>query len=173
MRIAYVCVTVAAMVAATAAEGRGRDIETSWGKPGVSLVQYRLDAGVCAAKAMSLDVADTPAARQMVKASQALETALTSTRMITTSHPGGVWFVPGADTNHIRDSFGVDKAMNQIKAIQMQSLRSCLAERGYREFRLTTEQRQRLRKLPVGSSKRRAFLYELARDPAIIGTQTL
>jgi hypothetical protein len=47
----------------------------------------------------------------------------------------------------------------------------CLMQRGYSKFRLTDEQRKRLSKLRAGSDERRAYLYGLASDPAVLQSQ--
>jgi hypothetical protein len=47
----------------------------------------------------------------------------------------------------------------------------CLSERGYRKFKLTSDQRHRLSKLPIGSDARHAYLHSLASDPEVLTRQ--
>lgn len=171
MRILHLSVLAAALAGA-GAEARTRDIEASWGKPGVSMTDYRLDAGVCAAKAISVDVADTSAARQLVKASRALDNAYSTAWMYNPPAAGGIWFgSPWQEVRRIQDTFAVDESLDEIRALQLAALRSCLTQRGYRQFALTPEQRQRLKRLALGSEKRRAYLHGLASDPQILAGQ--
>ena len=78
----------------TVAWGASRDIETSWGKAGVSLTQYRLDGGVCAARAITLDISGTPAAQRMVLASRAIDNAYASAWMYYPSASDGPVAIP-------------------------------------------------------------------------------
>ena len=61
-------------------------------------------------------------------------------------------------------------AANKARA---QRLKSCLVERGYTEFALTSEQRAHLATLPEGSDERREFLFKLGTDPAVLKSQAL
>ena len=60
MRVLSICAATLAIAASTSAGAASRDIETSWGKPGVSLHDYQLDASICANEALKLDVAEHP-----------------------------------------------------------------------------------------------------------------
>ena len=50
---------------------------------------------------------------------------------------------------------------------------ACLRERGYRQFRLTDDQRRQLRRLRHGTDERRAFLHSLASNPRVLEAQGL
>jgi hypothetical protein len=54
-----------------------------------------------------------------------------------------------------------------------ESLRSCLAGRGYQEFALTEEQRAHLATLRKGGNEYHAYLYTLGSDPEILSRQNL
>jgi hypothetical protein len=167
-------ILVLAAASATAAQGSTRDSEVSWGKPGVSLTQYRLDAGVCAAQAISLDISETPAARQMVKASRALDNIYSNAWMYYPPAAGGIQFgSPWREAQRIVESPAVVDSFEQIRATQIAKLRLCLSERGYRQFRLTEDQRENLRKLSIGSEKRRLFLHGLGSNAAVLARQGL
>jgi hypothetical protein len=54
-----------------------------------------------------------------------------------------------------------------------ETLKKCLADRGYTEFSLTSEQRAHLATLPEGSDERRAYLYKLATDGNVLKSQAV
>ena len=56
----------------------------------------------------------------------------------------------------------------QLKQARIDTLHSCLTERGYTEFDLTPEQRAELAKLPQGSDARREYLYKLGTNPEVL-----
>jgi hypothetical protein len=144
----------------------------SWGKAGVSMTQYRLDAGVCAARAISKDVSATPAAERMVLASRALDNAYAMAWMYYPSaSQGGMMGNPWREVQNVSRAFRVEDNIAEIRNLQYDTLAACLTELGYVRFRLTDAQRDRLRHLPLGSAKRRAFLHALASDPAVLVRQ--
>jgi hypothetical protein len=51
------------------------------------------------------------------------------------------------------------------------ALEHCLKDRGYRKFKLTSGQRHRLSKLPLGSDARHAYLHSLASNAQVLETQ--
>jgi hypothetical protein len=170
MRVLSVCAAALAIAAATSAGATNRDIETSWGKPGVSLSDYQLDASICANAALELDVASHPATKQLIRASHAMDNAYAQ---VGRSPPNGVGAVYGGgpDTSWLRDVYRVDGSFYQIKGMMLQVLDGCLTGLGYKEFTLTGEQRARLGKLRRGSQQRRAYLHSLASDPNVLSRQ--
>jgi hypothetical protein len=52
-------------------------------------------------------------------------------------------------------------------------LRSCLSNRGYTEFQLSSAQRAELDKLPAGSEERRNYLYKLGTSEEVLAKQGL
>lgn len=175
MRLVNLAIGALAAAAAGAATAQThRDIETSWGKAGVSLTQYRLDAGVCAAEAISLDVSATPAAKRMVLASRALDTAYSTAWMYNPSAAGGNYLGnPWHEVARVRGMYRVEENFEQVRGLQLTALADCLSGRGYRRFRLTDEQRRQVRRLPMGSQRRRAFLHGLASDADVLARQAL
>ena len=153
-----------ANAAAAEAPSRKELRQTSWGKPGISFEQYRIDAGICAWRATNMDVADTEAARMMVKASRALDHIATA----------GVDQIGAAiDMRRVEDGFRVDRQFDAIGELQYDALYACLEDRGYRRFRLTEDQARQLRKLKSGSLKRHAYLHRLASDAAVVNRQAI
>jgi len=64
------------------------------------------------------------------------------------------------------------EGLKEVRDLQHALLDRCLAEHGYRRFRLTDEQRAHFEKLKTGSDARHACLHQLASDPAILSAQT-
>ena len=166
-------VSLLGLVAASAAAAPAP--EESWGKPGVSLAQYRQDAVDCAVQGYTLDISKTEDAQDFVRATRELE-----------SIPGGmivqnIGSTPTANSvdvvswagiqQHIIDSIRPDERFKNIKAMQVAKTASCLTQRGYSKFRLTDDQRRQLKHLKFGSDQRRAYLYSLASNPAVLQSQ--
>jgi hypothetical protein len=150
--------------------------EESWGKAGVSLARYRQDAIDCAVQGYALDISNSQDAKEFVRASRELDNIPGG--VITTTNAG----VPGANSvnvmsdwagmqQHIIDSIRPDERFKSIKQMQVAATDRCLVSRGYSKFRLTEEQRRRLRKLKFGSDERRVYLYRLASSPVVLTTQ--
>lgn len=153
---------------------------TSWGKEGVSKLDYQTDSILCATlaeRAGSGNGANTAGgingANGQARPGGGGDSAAAggangagSSSTPTTIGGGGTY----------RDSASPDlvsRAANQQRAREMQlkqarqdALRSCLVERGYTEFDLTPEQRAKLASLPQGSKERQDYLYSLGSDPA-------
>ena len=167
--IAFSLVTAANAQAPTSKELK----RTSWGKPGVSFEDYRMDAGICAWRATNKDIADTEAAKTMVKASRALDHQ--SSTMLSYTNTAGVHTIGGVgiDSRNVIDRYRVDKQFDAIEDIQYQALFDCLEERGYRRFQLTDEQAKALRKFKAGSLQRHSYLYSLASDSEVLEKQAL
>ncbi len=170
MRVFSICAAAVAIASAPSAGAASRDIETSWGKPGVSLYDYQVDANICANAALSLDVAEHPATKQLIRASGALESAYGQVGRLPPNAVGEISGV-GPDMNWLRDVYRVDQSFYEIKGMMLQVLDGCLTGLGYTEFTLTGEQRARLGKLPRGSQQRRAYLHSLASDPNVLSRQ--
>lgn len=147
--------------------------QTSWGKPGVSLEDYRVDAGVCAWRATNMDIAGTEPAKTMVKASRALGHEGLALMSYTTSE--GQHQVVGAaiGMRNVVDRYRVDKQIDAVADMQYDALFGCLESRGYRRFQLTDEQARRLRKFKRGSLERHVYLHRLASDAEVVTRQAL
>jgi hypothetical protein len=74
---------------------------------------------------------------------------------------------------HIVDSVRPEERLKHIKQMQLAKTDECLVQRGYSRFRLTEDQQRHLRHLKSGSDERRAYLYSLASDPAVLAAQRL
>ena len=145
----------------------------SWGKPGVSLADYRADALACGQRAWYTDIADTSQAKAFVEASKQLDTLYEGAAQA--AHNGdnqqaGAYYGQAAQTV---DATRPREKMAEIKTVLVDQVGLCLKERGYRRFTLTDEQARRLGKLRRGSDERRTYLHELATDPKVLDAQGL
>jgi hypothetical protein len=132
----------------------------SWGKTGVTLQQYRQDAADCTAQGYFLDISQTEDAKAFAEASRQLDSEVEM----------------GPDPyryQSIVHATRPDVRYQNIKSTLQATVDQCLAARGYSKFRLTEEQRHHLEKLKLGSDERRAYLYGLATDPAVLHGQKL
>jgi len=155
--------------------------EESWGKAGVSLAQYRQDALECALKGHYLDISKTDDAKAFVKASRELDAVTTGASAPTTTESSAT----GPETTnsidqmaeyanqqqHIVESVRPEQRFHSIKRMLVDTTAQCLASRGYSKFRLTDEQRHRVRKLKFGSEERRVYLYNLGSNPVVLRSQ--
>lgn len=155
-RIGAIIVTLAMVHAMPAAARPPGD--TSWGKAGVTLADYKADALACGLKGHNTDVADTEAAAVLKRASSDLRsneanlvnesaetqlgTVLTSARIVEGARPA--------------------KRFREVKAVQLDAVSRCLSERGYIRFRLSEAEAAQLKRLARGSEARRQFLHALA-----------
>ncbi len=74
---------------------------------------------------------------------------------------------------HIVESVRPEHRFHSIKRMLVDRTAQCLASLGYTKFRLTDEQRHRLRKLKFGSDERRVYLYNLGSNPMVLQTQSI
>lgn len=155
--------------------------QESWGKAGVSMTQYRQDALECGLQGHYTDISKTDDAKAFVTASKQLDAVTTGASAPAVTGAGGTGpnstnsvdqMVEYANQQqHIVDSVHADQRMRNIKQDLVAKDQQCLMQRGYSKFRLTDDQRKRLSKLKAGSDERRAYLYGLASDPAVLQSQ--
>jgi hypothetical protein len=153
----------------------------SWGKPGVTLAQYRRDSIECGLQGYYTDISKTDDAKAFVSASRQLDSITTgaSAPMTVESNPMGPDTTNAADQvtqyaaqqQHIVESVRPDERYKSIKKMLVSKTEQCLAGRGYSKFELSDDQRHALRKLKPGSDERRAYLYSLASNPAVLQNQ--
>lgn len=158
VRLGLACILAAAALPAFAQRPPS---DESWGKPGVSYLQYRTDAVECAYKVgqeapVSIPMVDLVFSMDMpvidpVDATGAVDTsgALNSSAYDT---------VKSLDTARSRMTKPWREVVRQVRP----ALAQCLTERGYRRFRLTKEQYEELKRLPSGSRVRQVYLWNLS-----------
>ncbi|SFJ23336.1 hypothetical protein [Caulobacter sp. UNC279MFTsu5.1] len=138
-------ISLAGVAQAQPAPGR-----QSWGKPGVSFLQYRTDAVECAWLAGSATPVSVPPVDQM-------------------------FAMEGQDVFEVTESAkrGQHRIRNNVADQLAPALETCLRRRGYRPFRLTDDQNAQLKGLKRGSASRHRYLYGLAIDPEVLKGQGL
>lgn len=152
---------------------------TSWGKPGVSMTDYRLDSAQCIIEASGggpTQGADASAS----KPGDPNQTSDTSGSRGGTNGPGGVApggaiVYSGSANPDDANQAAIQQRSQELSAKRAQKMvmERCLSSRGYRQFRLTSEQAAHLASLPEGSAERRAYLHSIGSDPAVIRAQGL
>ena len=155
MHILFAAAGAAALLASPAQArlvGPGHD--KSWGKAGVSLEDYRADAVACGREAAAIDLKDSGPARALVIASRLMDNATD--------------FYSASEAMRIA---GLAHNIPKVGDMMQAKLDQCLIDRGYRQFRLTDEQRHRLARLPTGSMERHSYLHSLASDPRVLDHQ--
>ncbi len=163
---------------------------TSWGKEGVSMLDYRTDGGQCAVYAATAtpETIDNNVAGGINGQTQTTRLpesggstqAAGATPGAPSAGPSSAAFPTGGGGAY-RDSTNVDvvsRAATQQQAREVavakartQALKNCLVDRGYTEFDLTPEQRAKLATLPEGSPERRDYLYKLGTDASVLKSQ--
>ncbi|HET9473581.1 MAG TPA: hypothetical protein VFO82_06785 [Steroidobacteraceae bacterium] len=163
---------------------------TAWGKQGVSMLEYRTDAGQCAVLAVTSPTdgngAKTAGGLSGSNAgapSQAASGSATASAGAAAGAGGGGGSANPLGGSTYRDSGSADfatRAAIQQRTEEMaqqrqrnEALKSCLASRGYTEFSLTPEQRAHLATLAQGSEERRDYLYKLGTDPQVLDKQAV
>ena len=150
---------------------------TSWGKPGVSMADYRLDSAQCIIEGSGGGPTQGSDASTS-KSGDSNQTSDTSGSRGGTNGPGGVAsggaIVYSGSANPEDANQAAIQQRNQelsAKRAQKMVIEQCLTSRGYRQFNLTPEQAAHLAKLPEGSTERRTYLHSLGSDPAVIAAQ--
>jgi hypothetical protein len=148
----------------------------SWGKAGISLAQYRKDAIECGRSAAATDLAGTDPARAFVIGTRLMENDPTvgpGASVDPTAGPSAAAdAVAGAGSSPgVMRMIGPERQLAKAGDILESALERCLRERGYRKFKLTSGQRHRLQKLPLGSDERHAYLHSLASNAQVLEAQ--
>jgi hypothetical protein len=151
---------------------------TSWGKEGVSMLDYQADGIYCAASTEDSHGGNGANSAGGINGSNSSQPATPT--VATGPGTGGASgaAVPigggGVYREGASNDFANRAAMQQRQAemarlkARQEAMHSCLVKRGYTEFKLTDEQRQHLSSLPEGSPERRAYLYKLGTDPSVL-----
>jgi hypothetical protein len=148
----------------------------SWGKPGVSLVQYRQDAISCGLQASGSDLEGTDPAKAMVVASRRVENdanAGPNAVLDPMSGPTASADILGSSGSTASVKEMADRQVGKAGDILKRELEHCLTRIGYRPFRLTSDQRRELARFPTGSDQRHAYLHSLASNPKILQAQAV
>jgi hypothetical protein len=147
---------------ALAAQPRGE----TWGKPGISFLQYRTDAVECTYDAESKAPVNIPP----VDLAYMTDTAQMGSR------PAQDTAAPAPDLNGLLDyvaqtQMRKDRAWRNVARQLEPALTACLTSRGYQRVKLNEAQADELRRLKPGTRARHVYLWSLAVDPAVLSTQ--
>ncbi|OYW97956.1 MAG: hypothetical protein B7Z12_20690 [Caulobacter vibrioides] len=157
-------VCVAAGLAGPADAYTRRD--ESWGKAGISFLQYRTDAVECA----YLVETKAPVSIPQVDLTFAIDMPT----------PGGAPVSPEtatADLSAVVDyaaqyQMRMNKHWRRVSQQLEPAMATCLKARGYQRFRLTGAQTAELKRLPAGTRGRQVYLWRVAVDRDVLATQT-
>jgi hypothetical protein len=177
-----ILIALAATAALATAAPAANAPQTSWGKAGVSFDDYRSDANFCVRQAAATDLTGTEPANALVLASRRMATGQTSDYTPTvgganstgpsTTNSGFDPMIEAANrAQQERMAARADLRIRQARDIMQRRLDHCLAGRGYHRFRLTDDQRRRLRRFPERAAERQTYLHSLASDPQILTAQ--
>jgi hypothetical protein len=170
-------VTCAALGAAACSVNTAKT--TSWGKEGVSMIDYQTDGILCATLSERVNSGDAThtaggldgkndVARQGGAGDAAVAAGNNGGGQSSSNAPslGGGTYSGTASTDMVSRAASQQRTQEmRLKQARMDALKSCLVGRGYKEFELSPEQRAELAKLPQGSDQRREYLYKLGTDP--------
>lgn len=176
MRIAILTLGVVFAVTGCASSGGAPEAATSWGKPGVSLVDYWTDASQCALEGATT-AADAGAGgldttRQASDSSRISGGGQAAANMRPNS-PTGVEGSTNLNDTLSRARYNEMQRERAAQRTREAAVTTCLAGRGYRQFTLTAEQSAHLGTLPEGSRERREYLHQLGADAAVLNAQGL
>jgi hypothetical protein len=139
--------------------------DESWGKAGISFLQYRTDAVECAY------LVETKAPVAIPQVDLVFATDLPTPEASPTDLQN-----PNLDISAVVDyaaqyRMRMDKTWRRVSQQLEPALASCLTDRGYQRFRLTDAQDAELKRLPAGAKARQIYLWRLAVDPAVLSAQ--
>ncbi len=176
--IVFACAAATAMVITTPLAARlvSPGYGVSWGKAGISLTQYRADAIQCGQNAARTDLAGTDPAKALVIGTRMIGNDPNAVAAPVVDPMAGPTAGPDAlgnagSTPNVVQMIGPDRQIAKAGDILEAAIERCLRQKGYRKFKLTSEQRRKLSKLPIGSDARHAYLHSLAADPGVLARQ--
>jgi hypothetical protein len=183
--LAKAAVVVAAFLAGACATSSP---PLAWGKSGVSRVEYGNDVGMCSGLAvMEKTNPELNKAGGLQGKNNAVEmgkdgsagTPQVPENRQNQEHQSAPMPTGGGFSGMASADFAT-RAANAQRAQEMaaqraksEAMKSCLAQRGYRPFKLSADQRAKLAALPKGSDAHHEYLYSLASDPAIVDKQVV
>jgi hypothetical protein len=143
---------------------------TAWGKAGVSKVDFGTDIGMCTGLASQqhggsgVNTAGGVSGKNSGAGSGAAEQGGGTATVATGTYQGM------ASSDYAQRAATQQRAQEMAaKRAQAETYRSCLVERGYKEFTLTADQRAKLAALKPGTNEYYEYLYRLGSDPAVVG----
>jgi len=162
-RLTAVAVLSLALIGTPADALKVKKRDESWGKPGVTLAQYRADASECANLTYRSPITLHPLPALGGYGGMVLPVALW-----THFTPGKAQLYTTTIAEGLKHAAWMDVS-EQLQAV----LDQCLVEKGYSRFRLSSEQMDRLSHLKPMSPERLQFLYRLGSDATVVTAQRI
>lgn len=172
-----VLVLAGMMMIALPAHAQRQAIWESWGKPGVSFDRYRADGIECARSGVGIDIAETRPVKDLRRSSSEMEGvdkgAATYSAGATPAELMDQTVLLANQYQRVREAARAEQRVAEVKGLMMTTVDACLTARGYRKFRLTKAQHDRLGHMRIGKPERHQYLYGLASDPEVLDRQAL
>jgi hypothetical protein len=173
------CATAAAALVACSTTP---STQLAWGKAGVSKQDFGTDIGNCTGLAAATESTDnganTAGGISGKNATGGGQGVASNSGPSVGASAGSPQTIGGGTYRDMANPDLVQRAATQQRAQEMNKVRasqgvlkSCLTERGYREFSLTPEQHAVLAKLPLGSNDYYEYLYKLGSDAEVMAKQ--
>lgn len=142
---------------------------TAWGKPGVSKSDFGNDIGTCTGLAAQRASGSGVNTAGGVSGRNNSSSAGSATAGASSSTPAGGTYQGMASGDYAQRAATQQRAQEmEAKRLQTEAYRSCLVDRGYKEFTLTAEQRAKLATFKVGTEEYYQYLYTLGSDPKVV-----
>lgn len=177
--LATLAITFTGLVACSVNSGHAAR-PTSWGKEGVSMLDYQTDGILCATLAERAQADSGAKTAGGINGSNNGAGGGVASGSAGSQGGGSLGSLGGGTYRETAPPDLVNRAANQqnsremqLKQARMDALRSCLLGRGYTEFELTDAERAKVDSLPSGSDERRQYLYTLGTDPEILKTRAV
>lgn len=179
LSLAALAVTFTGLVACSVNSGRASR-QTSWGKEGVSMLDYQTDSILCATLAERAEADSGAKTAGGINGSNSSAAGGAASGSAGSQGGGSFGSLSGGTYRETASPDLVNRAANQnqsremqLKQARMDALRSCLVSRGYTEFELTDAERAKVDSLAPGSDERREYLYTLGTNPEILKTRAV
>jgi hypothetical protein len=166
------CLIASALVCSTPVSS-ARTSPFSWGKPGLSIEQYRRDAVECGRAGYYLDVSNTEAAQVFKEGTSKLANNESDLQSLLRASSPVLALGIVTDSARIIEGTRPTERIAEVGKLMQGTVDDCLRGRGYVKFQLTAEQRKHLERLHLGSPERHDYLFRLSADPAILHAQAI
>lgn len=154
------CAGLLASLSTPSSAAQRRD--ESWGKTGISFLQYRTDAVECAYDAETLASVSIP------QVDLTFMTDAPSPDAQPQMDPTNPNLDPGVAVDYAAQSqLHMNKTWREVARQLDPALTACLKARGYQRIRLGAGQVEQLKRLPPGTRARQVYLWNLAVDPSL------
>jgi hypothetical protein len=175
MKIISLATLALAALAACSVNSGHSSRPTSWGKEGVSMLDYQTDSILCATLAERAEADNGAKTAGGINGSNNSAAGGVASGSAGSQGGGSMGSLGGGTYRETASPDLVNRAANQhqsremqLKQARMDALRSCLVGRGYTEFELTDEERAKVDSLAPGSDARHKYLYSLGTNPEIL-----